>query len=174
MILHFSFWPHFCLCKGTETVSLLNTWNKNSYTRSSFPTRSDLKRYKFFKIFWGIYRDIAIPGCKNYRNDPGGMKVPIEMPSAINLEDAFFCLNCEAVTNCSDICPGCGHGHLWPLEKWLGKINGHQDSQYERIFLQEVGPARNAKISKRSSRRNYQQTLVNCTSKFLGVIFTRF
>ncbi len=99
--------------------------------------------------------------------------MPMEMPSTINLEDAFFCLNCEVVTNCPHVCPGCGHGQLWPLEKWLGKINGHGDSQYEKTFLQEVGPARNVKISTMSSRRNYWQTMLNCTWKFLGVNFTR-
>jgi len=48
----------------------------------------------------------------------------LEGVSAIRLEEAFFCLNCEVVTNCSDICPACGHSHLWLLENWLGRING--------------------------------------------------
>ena len=50
--------------------------------------------------------------------------MPFEVASAIRLENAYFCLNCEVVTNCSDICPACGHRELWHLENWIGKING--------------------------------------------------
>jgi RNA polymerase subunit RPABC4/transcription elongation factor Spt4 len=47
----------------------------------------------------------------------------LEVASAIRLGEAYFCLNCEVVTNCSDICPACGHKQLWHLENWIGKIN---------------------------------------------------
>ena len=52
----------------------------------------------------------------------------LEVASAIRLEEAYFCLNCEVVTNFSDICPVCGHRELWSLEKWLGRVNGLEDS----------------------------------------------
>jgi len=51
----------------------------------------------------------------------------LEVASAIRLEEAYFCLNCEVVTNFSDICPVCGHRELWPLEKWLGRVNSLDD-----------------------------------------------
>jgi len=51
----------------------------------------------------------------------------LEVASAIRLEEAYFCLNCEVVTNFSDICPVCGHRELWPLEKWLGRVNSLED-----------------------------------------------
>ena len=51
----------------------------------------------------------------------------LEVASAIRLEEAYFCLNCEVVTNFSDICPVCGHRELWPLEKWLGRVNSLAD-----------------------------------------------
>jgi RNA polymerase subunit RPABC4/transcription elongation factor Spt4 len=50
-------------------------------------------------------------------------KTTLEVASAIRLEEAYFCLNCELVTNCSDICPACGRRELWSLEKWLGRLN---------------------------------------------------
>lgn len=46
----------------------------------------------------------------------------VEMTSVIRLGEAYFCLNCEVVTNCSDLCPVCGHRQLWLLENWIGKI----------------------------------------------------
>ena len=52
----------------------------------------------------------------------------LELASAIRLEEAYFCINCEVVTNCSDICPACGHRQLWPLENWLGRLNGTENS----------------------------------------------
>jgi hypothetical protein len=52
----------------------------------------------------------------------------LEVASAIRLEEAYFCLNCELVTNVSDICPVCGHRELWFLEKWLGRVNSLEDS----------------------------------------------
>jgi len=51
----------------------------------------------------------------------------LEAASAIRLEEAYFCLNCELVTNLSDICPICGHRKLWSLEKWLGRLNSLED-----------------------------------------------
>jgi hypothetical protein len=45
-----------------------------------------------------------------------------EEVSSIRLEKAYFCLNCEVVTNCINICPICGQRQLWPLRNWLGNI----------------------------------------------------
>ena len=56
----------------------------------------------------------------------------LEVASAIRLEEAYFCLNCELVTNFSDICPVCGHRELWSLEKWLGRVNCFEDSKVGR------------------------------------------
>ncbi len=52
----------------------------------------------------------------------------LEITSAIRLEEAYFCLNCEVVTNFKDMCPACGNKLLWSLENWLGKINGRENS----------------------------------------------
>jgi hypothetical protein len=57
------------------------------------------------------------------------MDTPLEMGSAIKLEDAYFCLNCETVTNYLDICPLCGERRLWSLQNWLGRINGSENKQ---------------------------------------------
>ena len=102
------------------------------------------------------------------------MKMPVEIPSAIKLEDAFFCLSCEAVTNCSDVCPGCGRRQLWPLENWLGRINGHENSEDKESPLKEVQPARTAAISKMSSGRYYWEIVRNCSWKSLIVSFYKF
>jgi len=48
----------------------------------------------------------------------------LELASAIRLTEAYFCLDCEVVTNCADICPACGQRQLWSLENWLGRVNG--------------------------------------------------
>ncbi len=50
------------------------------------------------------------------------MKAELEIASAIRLGEAYFCLSCEVVTNCADICPACGNRKLWPLQNWLGKV----------------------------------------------------
>lgn len=52
----------------------------------------------------------------------------LEIPSAIRIEEAYFCLTCEVVTNCIDICPACGRRELWSLEKWLGKVRSRENS----------------------------------------------
>ena len=100
--------------------------------------------------------------------------MPDEIPSAIKLEDAFFCLSCEAVTNCSDVCPGCGRRQLWPLENWLGRINSQENSEDKESTLQEVQPAKTAEISKMSSRRYYWERVRNCSWKSLMVSFCKF
>jgi hypothetical protein len=51
----------------------------------------------------------------------------LEVASVIRLGEAYFCLNCEVLTNCSDMCPVCGHRELWLLEKWIGKINAREN-----------------------------------------------
>ncbi len=98
----------------------------------------------------------------------------VEIPSAIKLKDAFFCLSCEAVTNCSDVCPGCGRRQLWPLEHWLGRINGHENSEDEESTLPAVHPARTAEISKMSSTRYYWKRVRNCSWKSLVVSLYKF
>jgi RNA polymerase subunit RPABC4/transcription elongation factor Spt4 len=52
------------------------------------------------------------------------MEMPNEAVSAIELKSAYFCLNCEVITDRPDICPVCGYGQLWNLEHWLGRANG--------------------------------------------------
>ncbi len=62
----------------------------------------------------------------------------LEVASAIRLEKAYFCLNCELVTNCSDLCPTCGHRELWPLEKWLGRGNSFENRTDKEGTLQGI------------------------------------
>ena len=59
----------------------------------------------------------------------------IEETSAIRLEEAYFCLNCEVVTNCINICPACGHEQLWSLENWLGRVNVRENRRDEEGTL---------------------------------------
>ena len=66
------------------------------------------------------------------------MNTPFDLMSAIKLEDAYFCLSCEAVTNCSDTCPTCGHIYLWSLQNWLGRINGPEFSKYRKATPKEL------------------------------------
>ncbi len=58
------------------------------------------------------------------------MKMTGEILSAIRLEDAFFCLNCEAVTNAVDVCPVCGDRQLWPLQNWMGRVGNREKGRY--------------------------------------------
>ena len=51
----------------------------------------------------------------------------LEQISTINLGETYFCLDCEVLTNCSEICPVCGHRQLWLLENWIGKINAREN-----------------------------------------------
>ena len=67
-----------------------------------------------------------------------GVKMVLEAASAIKLEEAYFCLNCELVTNCLDICPVCGHRELWSLEKWLGRVNGCKGSMDKEGTLRGI------------------------------------
>jgi len=99
-----------------------------------------------------------------------------EIPSAIKLKEAFFCLSCEAVTNCSDFCPRCGRGKLWPLERWIGRvqIDELEDSQIGKSIYQEVGLASTEKISERSFRKNYWKIVRNRSRNALEVIFCKF
>ncbi len=68
------------------------------------------------------------------------------IPSAIRLEEAYFCLNCEAISNCVDTCPVCGHRLLWCLESWLGKVNTGENSMDNEVIPQEVHPRRKIRI----------------------------
>ena len=61
-------------------------------------------------------------------------EMDLESLSAIRLEEAYFCLNCEVVTNCSDICPACGQKELWLLEKWIGKKNLRRNGSEKRAI----------------------------------------
>lgn len=83
--------------------------------------------------------------------------MPFEVASAIRLGEAYFCLNCEVVTNCVDVCPACGHRRLWPLENWLGRVNGHENSRYKKPNPEEIHRVRTVEIAKKPSRRNYLQ-----------------
>ena len=60
-----------------------------------------------------------------------------EILSAIKLEDAFFCLDCEAVTNCSDVCPACGNRHLWSLQIWLGRVGDRGNGRFSIPLIEE-------------------------------------
>lgn len=71
-------------------------------------------------------------------NEKGGDRMAVEVASAIRLGEAYFCLNCEVVTNCGDTCPACGHRQLWCLENWLGKVNACENSMDKEVILQEV------------------------------------
>jgi hypothetical protein len=64
-----------------------------------------------------------------------------EILSAIKLEDAFFCLDCEAVTNCSDVCPACGNRQLWSLQNWLGRVGVQENGRFSTPLIEESQPA---------------------------------
>ena len=66
------------------------------------------------------------------------MDKPFDLRSSIRLEEAYFCLSCEAVTNCSDICPACGHMYLWSLQNWLGRVNGPEFSKYGKSSSKRI------------------------------------
>jgi hypothetical protein len=61
--------------------------------------------------------------------------MPIEVASVIRLGEAYFCLNCEVLTNCSDMCPACGHRQLWAPENWIGKINALENGSDKKGTL---------------------------------------
>ena len=58
------------------------------------------------------------------------IKMSAEEISSIRLQEAYFCLNCEVVTNCVDICPACGNKQLWSLENWLGSVEPEGEIEY--------------------------------------------
>ena len=62
----------------------------------------------------------------------------VEVASAIRLGEAYFYLNCEAVTDCSDLCPKCGHSQLWLLQKWIGKIDASKNSSDKEDTSKDV------------------------------------
>ncbi len=59
-------------------------------------------------------------------------------PSVIRLEEAYFCLSCEVVTNSPGACLVCGQTNLWPLQNWLGRVDGRNS----RYGADEVSPSR--------------------------------
>ena len=63
-----------------------------------------------------------------------------EILSVIRLEDAFFCLSCEAVTNAVDVCPVCGDRQLWPLQNWMGRVGNREKSRYGMPAREELQP----------------------------------
>ena len=66
------------------------------------------------------------------------MKMVQKVVSAIKLEEAYFCVNCELVTNCSDMCPACGRRQLWPLQKWLGRVIGCENGMNKEDRLRGI------------------------------------
>ena len=74
------------------------------------------------------------------------MKMVQKVVSAIKLEEAYFCVNCELVTNCLDICPACGHRELWSLERWLGRVNGCENSMNKEGTLRGIRLAHEIRI----------------------------
>jgi len=78
--------------------------------------------------------------CEDYEliNEEGGVEMNLGVPSAIRLEEAYFCLNCEVVTNCAAICPACGHNKMWLLENWIGKMNSSQNGSDKESSLKSV------------------------------------
>jgi len=66
------------------------------------------------------------------------MNKAFDSVSTIKLEEAHFCLSCEAVTNCSDTCPACGHTYMWSLQNWLGRIYGPDFRKNRKWNLNEV------------------------------------
>jgi hypothetical protein len=83
------------------------------------------------------------------------MKTSVEVASAIRLGEAFFCLSCEVVTNCVDICPACGNRKLWPLENWLGNVHGHERSRVNA----EIPVVAPEKVSDSPSRKHSWEML---------------
>ena len=65
----------------------------------------------------------------------------LELASVIRLGETYFCLDCEVLTNCSDICPVCGHRQLWLLENWIGKINARENGS------DKEGPLRGVQLA---------------------------
>ena len=62
----------------------------------------------------------------------------LEEASLIRLGEAYFCLNCEVLTNCLNMCPACGHRKLWPLENWIGKINARENPGDKECNIKNV------------------------------------
>ena len=71
-------------------------------------------------------------------NEEGRAKIFPEPVSVIRLKEAYFCLSCEVVTNCADICPACGHRQLWHLENWLGRVHGQNNDRHEESALTKM------------------------------------
>ncbi len=73
----------------------------------------------------------------------------VEKGTVIRLEDAYFCLNCEAVTNYVDYCPRCGERQLWALESWLGRVTGPEHSRYKKSEAPEYRAVQSLKLARR-------------------------
>ena len=63
-------------------------------------------------------------------------RVSEKTPSSIRLEEAYFGLSCEVVTNSPGACLVCGQTNLWPLQNWLGRVDGKNS----RYGTEEVPP----------------------------------
>ncbi len=87
------------------------------------------------------------------------MKNSTELASAIRLGEAYFCLSCEVVTNCVDICPACGNRKLWPLENWLGNVHGHEKHTAAPAELRAVHPAGARQVPEDQPGKNYWQMI---------------
>ncbi len=88
------------------------------------------------------------------------MKKAVEKGTVIRLEDAYFCLNCEAVTNYVDNCPLCGERQLWALESWLGRVTSPENSRYKKSDLREYGEVTSVKMATRHRGEMLYKTLL--------------
>ena len=88
-----------------------------------------------------------------------------EIISAIRLEDAYFCLNCEAITNCVDICPSCGHRGLWPVQNWIGRVTDGNSKYRGSALEKQVQTVEVLEKMKAPSWRNLGKLVWNYSPK---------
>ncbi len=93
------------------------------------------------------------------------MKNHREIISAIRLEDAYFCLNCEAITNCVDICPSCGNRGLWPVQNWIGRVTDGNSKYRGGVLEEQVETVEAVEKLKAPSLRNLGKLVWNYSPK---------
>ena len=94
------------------------------------------------------------------------MKMTGEISAIIRLEDAFFCLDCEIITSCSDVCPVCGNHRLWFLQNWLGSVGDQENSKSKKPTIREFQPA-TQKIFVNHAERAISAGLIGLRKKLL-------